>query len=125
MTKRVLAGAAAGWVSLHLLLYVWIIRTQGGDVAGWYLVLAILASLACLAASAGLAPAATTTTALVLTALATFAGLLSIGLLLVPADVALAAAVVSRSGPSRRLARSSPTTRWAAEREGSDPRGQS
>jgi hypothetical protein len=102
MTKRVLTGAAAGWLSLYLLAYAWVIRSQGGDVAPWYVVLGLLALLACIAAALGAAPSATTATALLLTAAATLAGLLSVGLLLVPAVIALTVALFSRPAASIR-----------------------
>ena len=102
MVKRVLAGSAAGWLSLYLLVYVWVIRSQDGDVALWYIVLGLLALLACVAAAVGAAPSTTIATATALTAAAMLAGLLSVGLLLVPAVVALTVALFSQPAPSIR-----------------------
>ena len=102
MIKRVLTGAAAGWLSLYLLVYVSVIRTQDGHVAPWYIVLGLLALLACVAAAVGMAPSTTTAIALMLTAAATLAGLLSVGLLLAPAVVALTVALFTQPAPSIR-----------------------
>ena len=104
MATRVLPGAAAGWLGLHLLVYLWVVRADHGDVAGWYVVLETSALLACVAAAGGVARARTAVAALVLTGLATLAGLLSIGLLLLPADLALAVALLGRAAPRRRPA---------------------
>ena len=82
---------------------MWLIRTQDGDFARWSIGLGLLAVLACVAAAAGLVPSTTTAIALLLTASATFAGPVSIGLPLVPADVALAVALLKRPpGRARR-----------------------
>ena len=104
MAVRVLAGAAAGWLCLYLLLYLRVVAGQGGEVAPWYVVVVVLAVLVCFAAALCVAGVGTTATALVLTAAAAFAGLFTIGLLLVPAVVALAIALsyVQGAGPGRR-----------------------
>ena len=102
VSKRVLTVAAAGWLSLYLLAYVLVVRSQGGDVARWYIVLGLLALLACAAAAVGVAPSTTTAIALALTAAASLAGLLSVGLLLVPAVLALTVALFRRPAPSVR-----------------------
>ena len=102
MTSRVLAGVAAAWLLLYLVVYVWVIRGEQGDTARWYVGLVLLAASAALVATAGVVPLATTTTALILTALATLVALLSIGLLLVPALVVLTVALLHRPR-SRRL----------------------
>jgi hypothetical protein len=98
MTARVLVVSAAGWLSLYLLVYVGAVRAQGGEVAGWYVGLDVLAVVACAAAAAGRAPRGVTVAALVLTATAAATGLLSTGLLLVPAVLALALALTRPSG---------------------------
>lgn len=96
MTSRVLVGAAAGWLSLYYLAYVLLVHAQEGAVARWYVALGLLALLTCVAGVAGVAPSVTTLSALVLTAAATLAGVLSIGLLLAPAVFALSVAVLRR-----------------------------
>jgi hypothetical protein len=111
MTKRVLVGAAACWLSLYLLTYVYVLGTQDGDVARWYVGLGLLALVACVAAVAGVRPSATTSIALVLTAIATLAGLLSIGLLLLPAVLALTVALFRHPAVNRPPA-SPPDHRW-------------
>lgn len=98
----VLIGAAAGWLGAYVLAYVWVVRSQGGDVARWYVGLGVLAALACVAAAAGAAPSATTVTALVLTVLAMVAGLLSIGLVLAPAVMMLTVALVTPRARPRK-----------------------
>jgi cytochrome bd-type quinol oxidase subunit 2 len=90
----------------YLVFYLWLIHTQGGTVAWWYVVLLAVAALSlAVAAIAALGawqrPALTIgfTTA----ALALFVALMSLGILLAPTVVATAIALVVRG---RRQARS-------------------
>jgi cytochrome bd-type quinol oxidase subunit 2 len=90
----------------YLVFYLWLIHTQGGTVAWWYVTLLAVAALGLAAAaiaalSAWQRPALTVGFAASVLALAV--GLLSIGALLAPTVVASAIALVVRG---RRQARS-------------------
>ena len=80
--------AAAVWTLGYVLLYVAVVRSQGNDVAWWYVGLLWVAS-----ALAAAAPSIRRTrlflgTAAVLYGVGTLLGLLTIGVLLIPAVVA-------------------------------------
>ena len=91
----------------YLVFYLWFIHTQGGAVAWWYVVLLAVAALG-LAAAAIAALGAWQRPALTVgfaaSALALLVALASIGVLLAPAVVATAVALVVRG---RRQARQS------------------
>ncbi len=97
MSARILAGAAAVWAAAYCVLYVVIIRAQGNSPLWWYLAAAALA--AALLGAAALARhgqarwqrwALAAGTAVL--AAAALPALLSVGVFLVPAIVAAAAA---------------------------------
>lgn len=115
MAVRVLPGAAAGWLGLYLLTYVWVVGGQDGEVAVWYVALVVGALLACVAATLGAAPSTTTGIALVLTVATALAGVITIGLLVLPAAIALAVALgrgavaAATDPPPARAARERPS----------------
>jgi hypothetical protein len=103
---RVLAAASAAWILGYLVFYLWVIDSQGGTVAWWYLVLLAVGVLGLTAAAipaldAWQRPALTAGFAA--SALATAVALMSIGVFLAPTVVASAVALVVRG---RRQARS-------------------
>jgi hypothetical protein len=92
---RYLATGAAVWAAGYAAVYVAIVRGQGNSPAWWYVAL-LGAGVALLALSAiGRWPGPTLITGTALLALAALAGLLSIGILLLPGVVAAAAAARS------------------------------
>ncbi|WP_375424933.1 hypothetical protein [uncultured Friedmanniella sp.] len=100
MIPRVLATAAALWGVGFLLVYVAVVRGQGSQPAQWFLALTVLAVLAWAVAAVRQAPRVWLLLGLVLGACCTLAGLLSIGLLLVPALAAAALALALGRRPS-------------------------
>jgi cytochrome bd-type quinol oxidase subunit 2 len=102
---RVLAAAAAAWSLLYLVGYFWVINSQDGAVAWWYVALVVVAALSLAVAAIGAFSAwqrAALTVGFATSALAMFVGLLSIGALLAPTVVATATALIVRG---RRQAR--------------------
>ena len=107
MRTRYLAIAAAAWVVANAGIYVVIVRSQGNPVAWWYVAL-LAAFVAMLVFSlAGIWPRPMLISAAVCLGLAALAGVLSIGLLLVPAVVATAVAAASPTWRSRQATRAS------------------
>jgi cytochrome bd-type quinol oxidase subunit 2 len=103
---RVLAAAAGAWTLGYLVFYLWLIRSQDGAVAWWYVALlaVVVLSLAVAAVAAlGAWQRPALTVGFTTSTLAMFVGLLSIGVLLAPTVVATAIALVVRG---RRQARS-------------------
>jgi cytochrome bd-type quinol oxidase subunit 2 len=94
---RVLAAAAGAWTLGYLVFYLWVIQTQDGTVAWWYVALLVLAAVSLAIAALGAWPRPALTVGFATSALAMLVGLLSIGLLLAPAVVATAVALVVRS----------------------------
>jgi cytochrome bd-type quinol oxidase subunit 2 len=108
---RVLTAVAAAWSLLYLVAYLWVINSQNGAVAWWYVALLVLTALSLGAAaveafSAWQRPALTVGFAA--SALAMLVALLSIGVLLAPTVVTTAIALVVRG---RRQARSQAASR--------------
>lgn len=89
MSARVLAMTSALWVAVYAGVYFFVIKAQHGDVAVGYLVLLLVDVLVCLVAGFGWCTRGLLTGALVATAAAMVLGLLSVGLLLIPALIAL------------------------------------
>ena len=111
MLPRVLTAVAAAWSLLYLVAYLWVINSQNGAVAWWYVALLVLTALSLSAAaveafSAWQRPALTVGFAA--SALAMLVALLSIGVLLAPTVVTTAIALVVRG---RRQARSQAASR--------------
>jgi cytochrome bd-type quinol oxidase subunit 2 len=107
---RVLAAAAAAWSVLYLGAYLWLITSQGGAVAWWYVALLVVATLSLAVAAIAAFSAwqrAALTVGFAASALAMFVALLSIGVLLAPAVVATAVALIVRG---RRQARQQATS---------------
>lgn len=100
MVLRALTAAAALWVAGFLLLYGVIVSGQGGSPAWWFVALLGLA-LALLLAVLGGATRGLLVMAGVLLAASVVAGLASIGLLLVPALLAVIVAGVVRPPDGR------------------------
>jgi hypothetical protein len=99
MRSRYLAGAAAVWAVGYAAVYVAVIRSQDdGSVAWWYLGLVLVTAVTLATYAAGRASRAVLVTGLALGGIAALLGLLSIGILLVPAVAAAAAAL----GTARR-----------------------
>jgi hypothetical protein len=91
------------WVAAYAGTYVAVIRGQGSSPAWWYLaVLAVGAAPLALAAAGRWSRPALTAGA-VLLALAALAGVLSVGLLLLPGVVAAVAADASAPSPPPRV----------------------
>ena len=105
MLPRVLAAAAAAWSLLYLVTYLWVINSQNGAIAWWYVPLLVLAPLSLAVAAVPAFSAwqrAALTVGFTASTLAMFVGLLSIGALLAPTVVATIIALVVRG---RREAR--------------------
>jgi cytochrome bd-type quinol oxidase subunit 2 len=92
--RRVLAGAATAWSVAYLVVYLWVIDAQEGEIVWWYVVLIVLAALSFALAALGASARAALTVGLVISALAMLVGLLSLGALLTPTVVAAAIALV-------------------------------
>jgi len=80
--------AAAVWTLGYVLLYVAILRSQGNEVAWWYVGVLWLASALAAAAPSTRRPRALLASAAVLYGVCALLGALTIGVLLVPAVVA-------------------------------------
>ena len=111
MLPRVLTAVAAAWSLLYLVAYLWVINSQNGAVAWWYVALLVLTALSLGAAaveafSVWQRPALTV--GFSTSTLAMFVGLLSIGVLLAPTVVTTAIALVVRG---REQARSQAASR--------------
>ena len=88
MHARWWGPAAALWALGYVLLYVAVIRHQGGDVAWWYVVLVWLASALAAAAAVVRSQQVVLVVAAVLYGAAAALALLTIGVLLLPSAVA-------------------------------------
>jgi hypothetical protein len=91
---RALAGAATAWSVVYLVVYLWVIDAQEGEIVWWYVVLIVLAALSFARAALGASARSALTVGLVISALAMLVGLLSLGALLTPTVVAAAIALV-------------------------------
>jgi hypothetical protein len=91
---RVLAGAATAWTVAYLVAYLWVIESQDGAVAWWYVVLIVFAALNFALAALGIWTRAALTAGLVTSTFALIVALLSLGALLGPAVVTAAIALV-------------------------------
>lgn len=100
MRARYLAIGAAVWAAGYAAIYVAIVRGQGNSPAWWYVALLGAGVALLVLSSAGRWPRPTLISGTVLLALAVLAGLLSIGILLLPGVVA-AVAAASSARPSR------------------------
>jgi hypothetical protein len=107
MHGRPLAIGAAAWTAGNAALYFAVIHAQGGSPAWWYVaVLAAVMTMLALAV-ADWRPRPLLIASAVLLAVCAVAGVLSIGLLLIPgAALALAAGLSWRSGKSHGFQRS-------------------
>jgi ABC-type transport system involved in cytochrome c biogenesis permease subunit len=97
MRRRVLTIVAAAWATGYLGLYLWVIDSQEGQPAGWYvglLVVAVVLLLVALAARAAVVAArAALVAAAIVLGLCMLVGLMSVGLALLPACAAAIGAV--------------------------------
>ena len=84
------------WTAGYLVVYLLVVQSQGDQPARWYVLLLSLAVLALCFAVIGEGHRPLIVAAVVMLAVATLAGLLSIGLLLLPALAAAAFAAVRR-----------------------------
>jgi hypothetical protein len=92
-----------------LVAYLWVIDTQDGAVAWWYVALMVLATLGFALGARGNGARAALTVGVATSALAMLVALLSLGALLAPAVVAAAIAlVVTRPGANPRPAADEP-----------------
>lgn len=98
MRARFLAIAAAVWTAANAGIYLAVISAQGNSPAWWYLAVLGTAMLLFLLAAGRLWPVPLLITGAILITGAALAGVLTIGLLLLPA----AAAAVAALGPTRR-----------------------
>ena len=85
---QITAWFASGWTALFALTYVALVRSQHSHPVPWFLLLLTVTVLLLGIAATGRVRRGALATAVVLLGLAALAGLLSIGLLLVPALVA-------------------------------------
>jgi hypothetical protein len=94
--SRYLAAGAALWAAAYCFCYVAVIHSQGPDssVAWWYVGIVLVAAAALSAGAAGVAHTVALTAGFALLVGATLLGLLSIGILLLPAVVAAGVAMV-------------------------------
>ncbi len=90
MLQRVLAGAATAWSTVYLVVYLWVIDAQQGEIVWWYVVLIVLAVLSFALAALGAWARAALTVGLVMSALAMLVGIVSPGALLAPTVAAAA-----------------------------------
>jgi hypothetical protein len=96
---RIFAGVAAAWSLVYLVVYLWVIDAQDGEIVWWYVGLIVLAGLSLTLAALGAWARAALTVGLVISVLAMLVGMLSLGALLAPTVVAAAIAlVVTRLG---------------------------
>jgi hypothetical protein len=93
----------------YLVVYLWVIESQDGAVAWWYLVLIVFAALNFALAALGIWTRAAVMAGLVTSTFALIVALLSLGALLVPAVVAAAIAlVITRPGANVPVAADEP-----------------
>jgi len=104
MRARFLAIGAAVWTAANAGIYFLVISVQGNSPAWWYLAVLGTSALLFALAAGRLWPAPLLITGAVLLTAAALAGVLSIGLLLLPGVLAAVAAL----GPSRRSQRGHP-----------------
>jgi len=97
MRARFLAIGAAVWTAANAGIYFLVISAQGNTPAWWYLVVLGAATLSFVLAAGRLWPVPMLTTGAILLTGAALAGVLSIGMLLVPGVLAAVAAL----GPTR------------------------
>jgi hypothetical protein len=98
MRARFLAIAAAVWTAANAGIYLLVVSAQGNSPAWWYLATLGTSALLFVLAAGRLWPVPLLITGAILLSGAALAGVLSIGLLLVPGALAAVAAV----GPTRR-----------------------
>lgn len=98
MRARFLAIAAAVWTAANAGIYLLVVSAQGNSPAWWYLAVLGTSALLFVLAAGRLWPGPLLITGAILLSGAALAGVLSIGLLLVPGALAAVAAL----GPTRR-----------------------
>ena len=98
MRARFLAIAAAVWTVANAGIYLLVISAQGNSPAWWYLAMLGTSALLFVLAAGRLWPVPLLITGAILLSGAALAGVLSIGMLLVPGALAAVAAL----GPNRR-----------------------
>ena len=109
MLRRFLVAAATAWGVVYLVVYLWVIDAQEGAIAGWYVVLIVLAALSFALAALDRWARPALTVGLVTSALAMLVGLLSLGAQLAPTVVAaLIALVLTRPGANASAAADEP-----------------
>jgi len=91
------------WVAAYAGTYVAVIRGQGNSPAWWYLAVLAVGVVPLALAAAGRWSRPALTAGAVLLGLAALAGVLSVGLLLVPGVVAAAAVVAMAPAPPPRV----------------------
>jgi hypothetical protein len=91
VTHRVLVAVATAWTAFYLIIYLGLISQQGGPIAAWYVGLLIVGAV-CL--GAGIRSRLALVAGLVIDVAAALPAALTIGVLLLPAIVAAAIAVV-------------------------------
>lgn len=96
--------AGALWIIGFLAVYLSVLHSQGDPTAWWYVAFLGLAELALCLAAAGVGGQPLVIGVAVMLVLAMLAGLLSVGLLLLPAVAAVGFAVASSAGDSGRQA---------------------
>jgi hypothetical protein len=96
MRVRLLAVAAAIWTAANAGFYLVVIHAQGGSPAWWYLAVLGVAAASFALAAAEVWPTPMLITGVVVLIACAVAGILSIGVLLVPGIVAAVAALASR-----------------------------
>ena len=104
MRARFLAIAAAVWTAANAGIYYLVISAQGNTPAWWYLAVLGVSTLLFVLAAGRLWPVPLLITGAILLTGAALAGVLSIGMLLVPGVLAAVAA----AGPTRRPQAGSP-----------------
>ena len=97
MLHRVLVAVATAWTAFYLVIYLGLIAQQGGPIAAWY-VGVLIAAVVCL--GLGIKSRLALLAGLVIDVAAALPAALTIGVLLVPAIVAAAIALV----PGKRVA---------------------
>lgn len=94
MVTRWLASAAATWAAAYLGVYLVLVHYQGNGPVWWYIGLIALSILPLIAAASGRSSRPALVGSIVTMAAATLLGLLSIGLLLLPALICVIVAAV-------------------------------
>jgi hypothetical protein len=90
---RILAAAAAVWTIAYAIVYLVVISGQGNSPAAWYVVMLAIGAVSLVVAAAGRAMRPALIFGTIVLGIATLLGLLSIGLLLLPALIASAVAI--------------------------------